>query len=512
MFFLRRLARKISEALTIIHYSVNKLASIGILNIRTSPMQRILTVILITLPFFLTAQDITVSEEIGLTNIIDYDILGEMGNHILFFQDSKTEIKVKAFNPQLRLSWEKELILDKRAPQVLGVLPDKQSFSVLYSYRQRGNTLIKLHRYDPAANLMDSSLVVNLGYLFFTPNFQVIRSEDRSKILLFYPENSDIIRSYAIDVVNQKLLWEQSFEPNDFMFSRDFVQAVITNDAEMTYILERDNHRSKRKQHYYEVHTYDGKGEIPISKNIVMGDYLTYDVYFEVDNMNKQIIAAGLFSVDNPERAKGFFYLRYKPGSTDSALVNFTPFEESFLENLLTRDYRLGRGLSDASVRETVLRRDGGALLVVERIRQLNRRTGDLASRGVYFDNTGRTLIDHYFEDVFILSIHPDGELHWETILHKKQYSQDDGGVFSSYFLFETPGRLRFLFNDEIRFENTVSEYVINGRGEYDRNSLFSTANLELRLRFAAAVQLSSHSLVVPSERRNKLKLVRIDY
>ena len=113
---------------------------------------------------------------------------------------------------------------------------------------------------------------------------------------------------------------------------------------------------------------------------------------------------------------------------------------------------------------------------------------------------------------MFLISIHPDGSPHWKQVLHKKQYSQDDEGIYSSYFLFKTPKRLRFLFNDEIRQENTVSEYVINGHGEYDRNSVLSTANLRLRLRFRDALQIGAYEVIIPSERRNQLRLVKVEY
>ena len=96
--------------------------------------------------------------------------------------------------------------------------------------------------------------------------------------------------------------------------------------------------------------------------------------------------------------------------------------------------------------------------------------------------------------------------------MHKKQYSQDDGGVYSSFFLMESPTRLRFLFNDEVRFENSVSEYVLNGRGEFLRNSLFHTRDLDLRLRFRDGIQVAANELILPSEHRNRLRLVKMTY
>ena len=84
--------------------------------------------------------------------------------------------------------------------------------------------------------------------------------------------------------------------------------------------------------------------------------------------------------------------------------------------------------------------------------------------------------------------------------------------MYSSYFLFKTPSSLRFLFNDEVKYENTVSEYVLKGNGQAERNSLLSTENLKLRLRFRDAIQVDANELIIPSERRNRLRLVRLNY
>ncbi len=67
------------------------------------------------------------------------------------------------------------------------------------------------------------------------------------------------------------------------------------------------------------------------------------------------------------------------------------------------------------------------------------------------------------------------------------------------------------IFNDEIKFENTVSEYVLRGTGQFDRNSILSTENLQLRLRFREGVQTSPERILVPSERRGRLRIARID-
>ena len=53
---------------------------------------------------------------------------------------------------------------------------------------------------------------------------------------------------------------------------------------------------------------------------------------------------------------------------------------------------------------------------------------------------------------------------------------------------------------------------VVRGTGGYERKAVLSTERKELQLRFRDGVQLSAYEFVVPSERRNRLKLVRINF
>ncbi|MCB0587477.1 MAG: hypothetical protein KDD06_19440, partial [Phaeodactylibacter sp.] len=217
-----------------------------------------------------------------------------------------------------------------------------------------------------------------------------------------------------------------------------------------------------------------------------------------------------LYSDKNLGRADGYFYLNVPPQNPDEYKLTLTAFDEDFISALLGKESDKTKGLAEASIKEVVLRLDGGVLLIGERNRTYERRAAGV--NRTFYDVSGRFAVDYYYDEVFVISIHPTGETHWKTVLHKKQYSQDDDGMYSSYFLFKTPSNLRFIFNDEIKYENTVSEYVLKGNGESERNSLLSTENLKLRLRFRDAVQVNASELIIPSERRNRLRLVKLVY
>lgn len=98
----------------------------------------------------------------------------------------------------------------------------------------------------------------------------------------------------------------------------------------------------------------------------------------------------------------------------------------------------------------------------------------------------------------------------WEKVFHKRQYSQDDQGLFSSFFIFHTNSVLRIIFNDAISSEGTVSEYILKPGGEFIRKSILNTSYKNLNLRFKDAMELDAQSLLVPSENNGKLNLVKI--
>lgn len=473
-------------------------------------MNRFLIGCIFMIPLMATAQTITVSDDIILKNDVAYEIIGVMKERLLLFRDRVTDFEIQAFDQQMRQVWSKELDLEKRAPKVLGIVPRQEDFTMIYHHRLKNHLVLRAARYDPAANLRDTATLYDYGFLFTTPRFELVKSEDKSKALVYYVENQQTFHALAFDIATMKLVWQKSFTPDDMNFWEEFGQVFVDNEGTMRVVLEKNRLRLRKNDQHYQIIEMGAHLQEPRTYEISLEDKGTYDAFFSYDNLNKRIVAAGLYSEKNLERAVGYFYLNFSPDTADTYLLTFEPFDDEFVTNLMGKNVENNRGVNEVSVQQTVLRRDGGILMIGERNRQLERRMG--STNRVFFDGGVRFIVDYYFDEIFAISIHPDGKTHWKTILHKKQYSQDDDGIYSSFFLFKTPSNLRFLFNDEIRYENTVSEYVLGGNGTFERKSLMSTSNLDLRLRFRDALQVSVNQLIIPSERRNRLRLVKLQY
>lgn len=455
-------------------------------------------------------QKLTISDEITMHSDLIYEIIGEIRGRVLLFNRESSKYSVTALDENMRPSWDKEIEFDRKNAAVVGLTANDDSFTLFYFFREKGSTFLKAARFDPSANLRDSMTIADLGFLFISPSFKITTSEDRSKVLLHFYERDDIFRTIVFDNSSMRVLSQKSFQYPEYDEAEDVLHMVVSNKGQMFAIFEKDHYQLRREKHRYDVFFFDAEISGDINRySIPLKGYITYDVKFAFDNINNKLCAGGLYFEKNIERAEGYFVL-FVPQDPTKALLRFSPFEDSFVDRLSGKETRNNRGLEQVSIVDLVFRRDGGMLLIGEESKNFARRMATV-NRSMVLDNMNRSVIDYYFDDIFILSVRPNGSLLWSTILHKKQYSQDDDGAFSSFFLFKTPTFLRLVFNDEIKFENTVSEYLLHINGDFDRNSILSTETLQLRLRFRDAIQVSANRMLVPSERRGKLRIARID-
>jgi hypothetical protein len=113
---------------------------------------------------------------------------------------------------------------------------------------------------------------------------------------------------------------------------------------------------------------------------------------------------------------------------------------------------------------------------------------------------------------LLVISLSKSGIIEWMAPLAKKQFSQDDDGDFSSFLLIKGSNLLRILFNDEIKNENTISQYIVRSDGSYERKSLLNTDYRKLKIMFRQGKQVSSNACLIPCLSRNKLKFLKIEF
>lgn len=464
----------------------------------------------------LLGQKVHVSDEIAIHRADMYAILGQYQDQISFCSAEKGTLNLLLLDPNLRKIGEREIKLVTKfsTAKVLEIVPTRQDFLVLFSFRRKDKEVIKIHRYDPRGRLLDSATVRTIKGNFNVEDWKVIVSEDKQHLLLYEQEKESEIKASAVRLDSLKTIWEQTLtmpnlqQDND---RKDPLEVLFSNDATMYVIREFFNKKHTLKQHKLAITTLFGNSQQ--TQEIAMAEHLIHDIKFSFDNVNRCLVAGGLWGKDY-ERALGYFMLSL---SANLATVKMDKhsFENELLTNLLKKKVLENKGIEDLKIRDLVLRRDGGCLLLVEKVLERRRHATNMMSPLMPSGVGAASLMaqtDYYNDDILALSLHADASKHWQTVLYKKQYSQNDKAVYSSYFLMKSALGIRLIYNDEIELKTTVSEYKLDGEGKMERRTLLNTHGNDLMLRFRDAVQISNVACLVPSESRSRVKIVKISY
>ena len=87
----------------------------------------------------------------------------------------------------------------------------------------------------------------------------------------------------------------------------------MDNEGTMRVVLEKNRLRLRKDDQNYQIFEIGAGTELPLMYSISLQDKGTYDAFFSFDNLNKRVVAAGLYSEKNLERAVGYFYLNFSP-------------------------------------------------------------------------------------------------------------------------------------------------------------------------------------------------------
>ena len=475
-----------------------------------------LVVVFATVSFsFLYCQKVTVSDEIQLRNDLSYDLVGKVDSLVILFRDRGNKYEIKTFDNNLKHKEDIEVTLSDKGCTILSTIPRDTSFFVMYSYRSRGDYYIQADQINARGNIISSDTVKVYESMLFNPDIKVARSEDRSKVLFFSVHEQHELRVALYDISKRKTAYNRTILFNETDLKDDFRSLLVTNEGDYIIVFEKNNFRSKKDKHIFEVHHFSVQSESNTAFVIPVFRIVSFHSKFVYDNINKQLIGGGIYTQKNLSRAEGIYFVQHalRPGSVEK--VNAFPFETRFDEEIKRRSKDKNE-FNQLQVTDIALKQDGGLLLITEIKKEYERRAtySGTTNRGFNSPYGFRAplLVDYYYEDIALFSISKEGSLEWSDVLHKKQYSHDDDGMYSSFFLFKNPSRLRLIYNDEISAENTVSEYIVQSNGQYQRKSVLSTEYVRLQLRFRDALQVASNTFIVPSQRSLRLNLVKVEY
>jgi len=470
----------------------------------------------VMLHFCSDAQVVSSSENINIRSDYGYEIIGKVDDQILLYRDRGFEQILMVFDESLEFVREREIDTEKKKAKVYGLAKRDTCFLAFYGYKDDGVEYVRVGSFNNYAEILDTMTIFEKKKTFFGGrDFSHQLSDDKRYSMLYTVEKKSDLIPIIFDNQTMKATHVGEYKIENRNLRKDLMEIKVTNQGDIIMMLEMNNSRFNNDKHIVEIIYIQGRtGAVSISQ-VNLKDIYTQSIHLSYDNYRRMVSVSGLYNDKSSSESKGYFFAEKPIGNPRMDMdVVFSEFDQSFINEVYGTKSNKKKGIKDFEIVSSISRQDGGKILIAEMQKRFSRNPSYNSNYGLnsYSGGSVNSWVDYFNEDMVVIALKPGGKEHWKKVMYKKQFSQDDGAVFSSYFLFKTPSRIRIIYNDEIKKDNIVSEYVFGPLGKNKRQSIFSTEYQNLKLRLKDALQISGSELLIPSERNRNLSIVKISY
>lgn len=442
-------------------------------------MKTILSALLCILSFW---PQIILAQKIVYTDYAPYDvrssnlsIVGKINGTLFTFRSYGKEYFLDAYNENM----------DKTATVILDFFPEKiynvrfipfaDKMMVLYQ-SQEGTRITQY-----AAMLNDKGLlqknplkVEEKRTSFFGTNdkefFASAVSDNREHIMVYSADNKNKtldFTGYWIDTKMMKVAKKvkYKYKASDIIANND----GLMSDSGTFYLpiyTVIGNRNFSDEYSLLSIHKTEAvfkKTSLDIANN-----FLEYP-FQKLDNKNGKIHFASFFSTQRNGNNEGVAAATFDMNSLTFSSTDFLAFDEEMRGEASPK--KRARALNEFKINQLIIKNDGGFVVAAEE-QYISTQSNFMPGIGFYsfyyMPLMAQSVREYHFNDVLLLSYNANHQKEWHKFLRKEQYSQEDGGMFSSYSIMNTGGGLGFLFNDfdskrsRIQLSSVAADGTIN--------------------------------------------------
>jgi hypothetical protein len=474
------------------------------------------------------------------TRRMDFEIAGKIGGNFLVYKNTRGRnwITVLDNDMQQVAKVEQDYVPDNDRMINVDFFPYNDFCYMIYQYQKRNVVYCVASRIGSDGKKIGDIMELDTTHLGFAANnriYTVQSSEDKSKLIIF-KINSKNKRSYLLTTVlmNERLeLLKKSRiaipmeERNDFI--NDF---YLDNDGDLVFSkFFRNNNDNISKAAF--VVKYAQADTLQMNELNIEKTWLD-EIHIKVDNFNKRYILTSFYFQERKGNIEGYYLFVWDKTSTRPYIESTLAFSDE-LRKESKGDASIKTAFNDYFIRNIITRKDGGFIIGSEayyttsRFNNWNRWDYLYGSPFMstfnnsnyyspYYSNSfwgsrmnNNQAVRHHANNIVVLSFDNQGKPEWNNVIGKTQFD-DESDDLLSYQLMNTGGQVHFLFNQQERRNNLLSDYSIQPDGKMNRNPTLKNLDKGYEFMPKYGKQVSARQMIVPCLYRNYICFAKIDY
>jgi hypothetical protein len=408
---------------------------------------------------------------------------------------------------------------------------------MFYQYQRRNVIYSIAAKLDGNGKIQGKPLTMDtteISFLASNKIYSVINSDDKQYIGLF-KINSKNDDNYVVTTI----LYNKDLEKKEKQYlnvpmndKHDFLsEFALDNEGDFSFLRAVQGQENDKVQKLYLLIKKYGTSQVQ-DKSITLNNQALDDVRLKVDNFNKRYIISSFYSKARRGNIEGLFTCVWDKFSDSIRATSVIPFDEN-LRNDAKGDNSAKTAFNDFFIRNMIVRKDGGFLLSAESFFSTG-RGGNFNRYDYLYGSPFLRPMDYYMfnsygygypwyrynslgqstrynaQNIAVFSFDSSGKISWSNVLNKNQYD-DETDAFIGYSLLNTGDQLHFLFNQQERRMQLLSDQSISPTGQVTRKPTLK--NLDQGYDFMARYgkQIGSRQMIFPCLYRNYLCFARLD-
>ncbi len=488
----------------------------------------------------LNAQKITYSEPEREDNRrTNFDIIGRVGQNILVFKNNRADYDISVYDNDMKL--KERVNLDGSNDRWINVdfIPYPDHVWMIYQYQSRNIVYCMGVKLDENAKPLADPIEIDTSRISWTTDnkiYNTIFSDDKERIMVFKINNKNrnnflfttMLFDASLNLQARHTMSIPMEERNDY-----FTDFLLDNDGGMVF-----GKYTRKGNDYVTKLQVVTKGTYARDFSILdleTGDRILDEVRVKVDNINKRYLFSAFFYKQRRGNIEGLYTVVYDKNTASVAKKVSATFSDELRSQAKGPDANLKLAFNDFFIRNMIMRRDGGFLLIAESMYTTSR--GSAFNRWNYmgWNNPWMNPMNYYYspfyspwnspwnrygsgqatryhaENILVISFDGNGNIEWSNVIPKSQFD-DEGDALISHYIMNTGSELHFLFNQYERRTLLLSDQSIGPDGKITRYPTLKNLDRGYEFMPRFGKQIAARTVVMPTLYRNYITFAKIDF
>jgi len=501
----------------------------------------VLISVLMSCVFVLSAQKINFStpdqEDSRGTN---FDIIGKINGNILVFKNNHSSNVICVLDSNMKTLQRNNLdFMPERYINIYFIgYPDFAY--MIYEYQKKNIVHCSAVKIDGNGRKMGEPVDLDTTQINFAANnkiYSIVYSEDKQHLMVFKinsknPKNylfTTFLFNKQLELIDRHRI-DVTMEERTDMFSNFF----LDNDGQLVFAKFQ---KSSGTAEYISKVFLMTKGPLSDTfsiKDIGTNERILDEIKIKIDNHNKRYILTGFYYKQRKGNIEGLYTVIWDKATDSKLKETVTVFNDELRDVARSSEANVKMAFNDFFIKNIIVERDGGYLLVGESDFTTTRGSGFNRWDYMYGYNPWVSPIDYYYspfynpyspgsrygygtptrfnsENILVLSFDKDGNMEWSNVIKKEQYD-DESDHMLSHQIMNSGGELHFLYNQYERRNLMLNEQSISPDGKITHNPTLRSLDRGYDFMPRFGRQVSSSEIIIPCFYRNYICFAKIDF